>query len=191
MIYRGFREAPLLAGAKELERLDMMPSEVCAILELSGAKWRAVQIREGRAEEFQDEGDGRVFQEATVAMMKATMAENIDLMRLGHATQSESFMLLAVSISLSRLFTFGPGSVRRWLRSGDAEARRVLLSFAIGSSILVEPQAIDILLHRIVKCRYAAALDSRKDISGPVIGIIERLGNSGNECLNPVVDAMK
>lgn len=181
----------MLAAARELESLELKPAEVYAILNLAGAKWRSVQIREGRGDEAYEEEDGQVFHEATVALMKATMAENQQLAELGHTTEGERFMLLAISITMNQLFLRGPRSIRKWLSSGDKETRKIILSFAMGSSIIVESGAIGILIRRIVKFRYGAISDSGKDPSDSIIEIIEKLGNSGYSCLKPITDSMK
>jgi hypothetical protein len=186
MKYRGFREETLLAASRELEALGLRPSELHSILNLAGAKWRSVQMREGRGEEFQSEEDSRVFHEATVSLMKSTMAETQQLAELVHTTEGERLMLLAISITMNRLFLRGPVSIRRWLRAGDRETRKIILSFAMGSSIIVDPLAIDILMHRIVKFRYGVQFDRGVDISESIIAIITRLGNSGYSCLNPI-----
>jgi hypothetical protein len=191
MKYRGFREETLLSAFKELESLGLTSAGANAVLNLAGAKWRSVQIREGRVDEYQAEEDGRVFHDATVALMKATMTETQELALLAHAEEGERFMLAAISITLNRLFERGPKSIRKWLSVGDVETRKTVLSFAMGSSILVEPQAIDFLMRRIVKFRYATPAGEGEDISDPVIGLIERLGNSGYACLKPTAtDAM-
>ena len=188
MKYRGFREEPLLVAVRELEALGLMPSEVHAILNLAGAKWRSVQIREGRANEYQDQEDARVFRKATMALMKTTMSETQELALLAHSSEGERFMLLAIAIAMGRLFVRGSASIREWLREGDEETRKVILSFAIGSSIIVEPQAIDGLMYRIVRLRYGAQIDASGDVSDAVLGIVERLGNSGYACLKPITD---
>ena len=189
MKYRGFREEILLEAVRGLENLGLKPSEVHAILNLAGAKWRSVQIREGRGNEIQEEEDSQVFHDATVALMKSTMEENQQLAELGHTTEGERFMLLAISITIDKLFSRGPRPIRRWLRAGDKKTREIVLSFAMGSSILIESGAVDILMHRIVKFRYGAQLDAGKDISNSIIDIIEKLGNSGYSCLKPITDA--
>jgi hypothetical protein len=191
MKYRGFKEETLLAAVRELEGLGLKPPDVYAILNLAGAKWRSVQIRERRGEEFQDEEDSRVFHEATVALMKSTMTETQQLAMLGHSSEGERFMFLAISLTMSRLFSRGPSLIRKWIRAGDGETRRIILSFAMGSSIIVEPSAVDYLLQRIVKFRYGVLFDSARDISDAIMEVIKRLGNSGNSCLNPIADAMK
>ena len=189
MKYRGFREETLLSSFHELEALGLTQSEAYAILNLAGAKWRSVQIREGRSDEFQDAEDSRVFREATVALMNDTMTQSQQLALLSHSSEGERFMLLAISITMNRLFARGSKSIRKWLGAGDAEVRKIILSFAMGSSILVEPQAIDILLHRIVRLRYGTQFDSGKDVSDAVIKILEKLGASGNACLKPITNA--
>jgi hypothetical protein len=189
MKYRGFREETLLAAVAELDALGMKPSEIHAVINLAGAKWRSVQIREGRGDEFQDEEDSRVFHEATVSLMKSTMSETQKLAVLGHASEGERFMLLAISITLQQLFSRGPRLVRDWLAAGEKRKRKVVLAFAMGSSIIVEPQAIDILMHRIVKFRYGVPFDGGKDISAAVISVVDRLGHAGYACLNPIADA--
>ena len=188
MKYRGFREETLLAAVKELEALGLRPAEVLSVMNLAGAKWRSVQIREGRSDETQEEEDSRVFHEATVALMKSTMTENQRLATLGHAAEGERFMMLAISISLNQLFHRGPRHIRDWLSAGDRAVRRVVLAFAIGSSIIVEAQAIDILMQRIVKFRYGFPFDCGKDVSDAVLVILEGLGQSGYSCLNPITD---
>ncbi len=191
MKYRGFREDILLSAYHELKALGLKPSEACAVLDLAGAKWRSVQIREGRGDEYQDEYDSQVFHEATVALMQATMSEAQRLALLGHSSEGERFMLLAISLTLNELFTRGSSSIRNWLRTGDKETRRIVLSFAIGSTIIVEPGAIDFLMRRIIALRYGVLFESGKDVSDSIIQIIEKLGNAGYSCLNPIADAMK
>lgn len=191
MIYRGFRAEPLLAVSHQLEGLGLKSAEVHAILNLAGAKWRSVQIREGRGNELQDPEDGRVFHEATVALMRSVMDETNRLALLNHSTDGERFMLLAISITLNGLLVDGGKSIRRWLRAGDKKGREAVLSFAIGASIVVEPRAIDVLLRNLVKFRYGVQFDSREDISGPIIECIDGLGNSGFSVLNSIVDAIK
>jgi hypothetical protein len=186
MKYRGFREEALIPAFKELEALGLKPAEAWAILNLAGAKWRSVQIREGRVDEYQDEGDSRVFRDATVALMKTTMTESQELARLVHAAEAERFMLAAIAITIDRLFSRGPKSIRKWLGEGEEETRKVVLSFAMGSSILVEPQAIDILVRRIVEFRYGTRAAAEEDIGDALVGLIERLGNSGYACLKPI-----
>ncbi|MGA2545517.1 MAG: hypothetical protein ABSF43_03130 [Rectinemataceae bacterium] len=190
MKYRGFREETLLPSFHKLKALGLSSNEAYAILNLDGAKWRSVQIRESRGNEYQEEEDGRVFHEATVALMNSTMTETQQLAMLGHATEGERFMLVAISIALNKLFSRSPSSIRKWLRAGDKETRKIILSFAIGSSIIVEPQAIDILMHRIVKLRYGVVFDSGSDISDSVIEVIETLGTSGYSCLKPIADTL-
>ena len=46
-------------------------------------------------------------------------------------------------------------------------------------------------MRRIVKLRYGALLESGEDQSDSIITIIEKLGNAGYSCLNPIVDAIK
>jgi hypothetical protein len=191
MKYLGFREETLLDAVHRLEALEMRPSEVHAIMNLAGAKWRSVQVREGRGNELQSQEDSRVFHDATVAIMQTMMSENQKLAALGHTEDGERFMLLAISVAMSELFARGPKSIRKWIGRGEAEARKVILSFAMGSSIVMEPQAIDYLMPRIVKFRYGVHFEQDKDISDAVIAVIEGLGNSGNSCLNPIADAMK
>jgi hypothetical protein len=190
MKYQGFREETLLSSFHDLEALGLSSNEACAILNLAGAKWRSVQIREGRSNEIQEQIDGRVFHEATVALMNSTMTETQQLALLGHAGEGERFMLVAISVTLNRLFSRGPTSIRKWLRAGDRKTREVILSFAIGSCIIIEPQAIDILMHRIVKLRYGVVFDSGNDISDSIIEVIEKLGTSGYSCLKPITDTM-
>jgi hypothetical protein len=188
MKYRGFREEILLAAVKELEALGLSTAETYPILNLAGAKWRSVQAREGRGDELHEAESSQVFHEATVAIMARTMAENQELADLGHASDGERFMLLAISITMNKLFSRGPALIRKWLRAGDENTRKIILSFAIGSSIIVEAGAIDGLLHRIVKFRYGAVFDTAKDLSDSIIDVIERLGNSGYSCLKPITD---
>jgi hypothetical protein len=188
MKYRGFREETLLVAGQELEGLGLKPSEVHAVMNLAGAKWRAVQVQEGRGNESQDEEDSQVFHEATVSVMQSTMTENMQLVNLLHAAEGERFMFLAISLTLSRLFSRGPRSIRKWLRAGDKKAREVTLAFAIGSSIIIDPRAIDLLFDRIVRFRYGTPFDSGEDVSGPVLAVIGRLGKSGYSCLNPITD---
>ena len=190
MKYRGFREEILLSTYGELEALGLKPAEAYAILDLAGAKWRSVQISEGRGDEYQDDYDNQVFHEATIALMRATMPENQQLAELGHTKDGERFMLLAISITVNWLFLRGPKSVRKWLQAGERKTREIILSFAMGSSIIVEPSAIDVLMRRIVKFRYEV-FDQEKDISDSIIGIIEKLGASGYSCLKPITDALK
>lgn len=191
MKYLGFREETLLEAAHRLEALELRPAEVYAILNLAGAKWRSVQVREGRGNELQSQEDSRVFHEATVAAMQTMMSENQKLAALGHTEDGERFMLLAIGISMSELFSRGPKTIRKWIGRGDGETRRIVLSFAMGSSIVMEPRAIDFLMPRIVKFRYGVHFEQDKDISDAVIAVIEGLANSGNSCLNPIADAMK
>ena len=190
MKYRGFREETLLAAGRELEGLGLKPSEIHAVLNLAGAKWRAVQINEGRGNEAQEEEDSRVFHEATVTVMQSTMTENMRLVQLLHATEGERFMFLAISLTLGELFSRGPRSIRRWLHAGDRKTREVVLSFAIGSSIIVDPRAMDVLFDRIVRFRYGAPFDSGVDVSESVLAVIARLGKAGYACLNPITDTM-
>ncbi len=191
MKYRGFRKETLLAAVQELESLGLKPSEVNAILNLAGAKWRAVQIREGRGEELQDEEDSLVFHEATVAIMQATMAGIQQLAKLGHSTEGERFMLLGISIAMNGLFSRGHGPIGRWLRGGDRKAKETVLSFAMGASVLAEAQAIDSLVQSVVMFRYGVKFEEERDLSAPILAVIGKLGNSGYACLNPVVDATK
>jgi hypothetical protein len=98
-------------------------------------------------------------------------------------------MFLAISLTLSRLYSHGPSSIREWLEDGDKESRKVILSFAIGSCIIVDREAIDFFFGRIIKFRYGSPFDSGKDISDSVIAVIEKLGKAGYKCLNPITDA--
>jgi len=189
--YRGFREESLLAVVRELEGLDLKPSEIYAILNLAGAKWRSVQIGKDRGEDVQDEEDSLVFHAATILIMNSTMTENVQLVQLGHASDGERFMLLAISLAMAKLFSSGPSLIRRWLRGGDKKTRRIILAFAIGSNIVVEPKSIDLLVRRIVKSRYGVPFDAGMDISETVIELIDRLGNSGYSCLNPIEDTIE
>jgi hypothetical protein len=191
MKYRGFREEPLLAAAKQLEGLGLRSAEIYAVLNLAGAKWRSVQVREGRGNELQEPEDGQVFHEATVSLMQSTMKESTEIARLSHSAEAERFMLLAISTTINGLFTRGPKTIRRWIRNGDASSRKIVLAFAIGSCIIVEPRAIDALTRSIVQFRYGVVLESEKDVGDSIIEIIESLGNAGYSCLNPIADAMK
>jgi hypothetical protein len=191
MKYRGFREDTLLAAVRELEALGLKPAEAYAVMNLAGAKWRSVQIRESRGDEFQDEADSLVFHEATVGLMKTTMTETQQLAKLGHSTEGERFMLLGISLAMNRLFARGPSSIRDWLGEGDNEARKAVLAFAMGSYIIVEPQVIDLLMRRIVKLRYGSPFDAGRDISESVLAVVERLGTSGYSCLKPMSDSLR
>ena len=188
MKYRGFRQETLVSAFKELELLGLSAVEAYAILNLAGAKWRSVQIREGRVEESQDEEDSRIFRKATLSLMKSTMTVTQELAQLAHASEAERFMLASIAVTLNRLYTRGPKSIRDWLRSGEVEARKILLSFAIGSSILVDPQAIDFLTRRIVEFRYGARFPADGDPAEAILALIDRLGNSGYACLKPIAD---
>jgi hypothetical protein len=191
MKYRGFREDMIIATSRELKFLGLAASEIRAILNLAGAKWRSVQIREGRRDEVYEERDSRVFHEATVALMKTTMAAMQQLAELGHAADGETFMLAAISIAIDGLFSRGPKTIRSWLNSGDEETRKAVLSFAMGSSIFVEPATIDILIQRIIKFRYGVIFDTGRDNCGSILGVIERIGNSGYSCLKPITDSIR
>ena len=76
------------------------------------------------------------------------------------------------------------------MHAGDRKTREVVLSFAIGSSIIVDPRAMDVLFDRIVRFRYGAPFDSGVDVSESVLAVIARLGKAGYACLNPITDTM-
>ncbi|MEI6388012.1 MAG: hypothetical protein WCQ50_15390 [Spirochaetota bacterium] len=186
--YRGFKEEKLTRVSKEFEALGMMPSEIYAAMNLAGAKWRSVQRHNGRKDEAHEEEDGRVFQTAIRYVMQATMTETLQLGKLAHATEGERFMFLAISITLNRLFTRGPRRIREWLEEGEVEERKVLLSFAIGSCIIVADNSIDYFFARIVGFRYGSSFDSGNDIADAVLHVIGKIGISGSSILNPVTD---
>jgi len=188
--YLGFDEEKLLAAAKDLEAIGLRPSEVHAAMNLAGAKWRSVQRREGRKDETHEEGSGRVFQEATQQIMQATMTNAIILGKLGHAAEGEGLMFVAISVTLNKLFLRGPRLIKDWLEEGDPESRRIVLSFAIGSCIIVNAEGIDIFFDRIVRSRYGFPFDSGKDVSEAVLDVIGRLGKAGYEILNAVSDSI-
>lgn len=185
MTYRGFRKEALLEAARELEALGLGPGAVYAAMNLAGAKWRSVQLREGRGYETHAEGDSRVFHTATESVMRSTMETTLKLGQLAHSSEGDRFMFLAISLTLARLFSRGPRAIRDWLKEGDEETRKVILSFAIGSSIIVEERSIDYFFDRILKFRYAITFDSGKDCSKQVLAVIERLGMAGYAILNP------
>ena len=191
MKYKGFREDTLLSAFHEFEALGLSPNEAYAILDLAGAKWRAVQIREGRSQEYYDEEDGIVFQKATVAIMQSTMPVAQHPALLCHSSQIERFMLVALTISINKLFTRGTKTIKQWLGAGDIETRKIILAFALGASIIVEPKAIDVLINSIVRLRYGVVYDMGRDISDSIIKVIEKIGNSGYLYLNPIEDAIE
>jgi hypothetical protein len=186
MKYQGFREGKLLSVAKELQRIGLKPSEVYAIMNLAGAKWRSVQLREGQENETYDESDGRVFSEATSYSMKHTMENAIMLGNLTHTSEGERLMLLSIGVTLNRLFTRGSRTVREWLENGDVESRKIVLSFAIGSCIIVDVRMIDVFFKQLIKFRYGTPFDGDKDISDQILASVERLGNAGYSVLQPI-----
>ena len=191
MNYRGFKEEKLLKAVKELEALGMKPSEIYASLDMAGVKWRSIQIKQGRKNEAHEDVDGHVFLEATKAVMQSTMVVTADLAKLGHSTEAERFMFSGIGLNLSDLFLRGPKIVRTWLLNGDVESRKAILSFAIGSCILIEPNFMDMFFERIVRFRYGSPFESDRDISDKVLTIIDRLGKAGYSILNPIEDSME
>lgn len=191
MNYRGFKEEKLLKAAKEFEALGMKPSEIYAAMDMAGVKWRSIQIREERENESFEDMDGHVFHEATKAAMNSTMVVTAQLAKLGHATEGERFMFSGIGLNLNSHFSRGSGLIRTWLEIGDRESRKMILSFAIGSCILVEPKFIDIFFERIIRFRYGTPFESDKDISEQVLAVIDRLGKAGYSILNPVNDAIE
>jgi len=188
MKYHGFRTETLTKAAKRLAALGLAPSEVCAAMNLAGAKWRAAQIEKDRDDESYEESDRRVYLLATKSLMNSTMSATMLLSNLGHATEGEKFMFLAISLTLNELYSRGPRSIREWLKDGEEETNRVILSFAIGSCIIVEPNMIDYFFSRIVKFRYGRPFDSGQDISGSVLAVVEDLGKAGYSVLNAISD---
>lgn len=186
MRYQGFREKKLLSAAEELKAFGLKPSEVFAVMNLAGAKWRSVQIREGRANESYEESDGRVFSEATAYAMKHTMENAIMLGNLAHASDGGRLMFLSVGLTLNGLYSRGSRAVKEWLEDGDAEVRKVILSFAIGSCIIVDARMIDVFFERMIKFRYGTPFDGEKDSSDLILASVERLGNAGYSVLYPL-----
>ncbi len=185
MTYRGFREESLLEAAKELEALGLGPGSIYAAMNLAGAKWRSVQLREGRRYETHAEEDSRVFHKATESVMKSTMETTLRLSQLAHCSEGDRFMFLAIGLTLARLFSRGPRSIRDWLKEGDVESRKVILAFAIGSSIIVEESSIDYFFRRILEFRFGVGFESLKDETPGILGVVGRLGQAGYAILNP------
>lgn len=185
MTYRGFREEALLQAAKELEALGLGPGAVYAAMNLAGAKWRSVQLREGRKYETHAEEDSRVFHAATESVMRSTMETTLKLSQLAHSSEGDRFMFLAISLTLARLFSRGPRSIRDWLKDGDVESRKVILAFAIGSSIIVEESSIDYFFRRILEFRFGVGFESLKDETARILEVVGRLGQAGYAILNP------
>jgi hypothetical protein len=186
MKYQGFREEKLLSAAKELLDLGLKPSEVYAVMNLAGAKWRSVQLIEGQKNESYEESDGRVFSEATSYAMKHTMENAVMLGNLTRTSEGERLMFLSIGLTLNRLFTRGSRAVREWLANGDAESRKVILSFAIGSCIIVDVRMIDPFFTQMIKFRYGTPFEGDKDISDQILALVERLGNAGYSVLQPL-----
>lgn len=123
--------------------------------------------------------------------MQATMPVAQHLALLCHSSQVERFMLVALTISINKLFTRGTKNIKEWLGVGDKETRKIILAFALGASIIVEPKAIDVLINSIIRLRYGVVFDLGKDISDSIIKIIGKLGDSGYLCLNPIEDTLE
>jgi hypothetical protein len=186
MKYQGFREEKLLSQAKELLNLGLKPSEVYTVMNLAGAKWRSVQLIEGQKNESYEESDGRVFSAATSYAMKHTMENAVMLGNLTHTSEGERLMFLSIGLTLSRLFTRGSRAVREWLANGDVESRKFVLSFAIGSCIIVDARMIDAFFKQMIKFRYGTPFEGDKDVSDQVLASVERLGNAGYSVLQPI-----
>jgi len=188
--YLGFDEGKLLAAAKELTAIGLRPPEVYAAMNLAGAKWRAVQVKEGRSQEAHVERDSLVFQKASKYILQTTMTTTIQLGKLGHAVEGERFMFIAISATFNMLLTRGPRSIREWLEEGDTEARKFILPFAVGSFILLESDGIDFFFDRMVRFRYGFPFDAGKDVTAPVLGVIGSLGKAGYGILKPITDSI-
>ena len=185
MKYQGFHEERLLLAAKELETLGLKSSEVYAVMNLAGAKWRSVQLRKGRSNESYAERDGQVFHEAVVYTMKHTMENTALFGKLTHAAESQQLMFLAVGLTLNRLFTRGSKAVLEWLKDGDVESRKIVLSFAIGSCIIMDARFIDIFFEQMVRFRYGTPFEAGNDISDQILAAVDKLGKAGNSVLLP------
>jgi hypothetical protein len=185
MKYRGFNEAPLVEAVRDLEAHGLSLTQIHPLINVAGAKWRAIQIRESRFDEIQDAWDNTIFHQATITLMQATMKENQKLAKLGHAKEFDRFILLAMGFAFAELVASGPPTIVNWLKDGDTERRKIVLAFATGSYIMVDPDALDAMIHRIVHARF-----DDPEITSYVIATIHRLGNAGYACLNPVPDTL-
>ncbi|MEI6876388.1 MAG: hypothetical protein WCL50_14810 [Spirochaetota bacterium] len=183
MKYRGFNEAPLLEAVKDLEDQDLPLAQIYPIVNLAGVKWRSDQAKESRPDEILDSWDSSIFQSSTIAFMNSTMKENQKLAKLGHTKEFDRFMLLAIGLSFNTIITAGSPLVMNWLKDGDTEKRRIVLAFAMGSYILVDSDAIDVMIHRIVHARY-----ENTEIASFIIATIHSLGSAGHACLNSIPD---
>jgi len=190
MVYRGFNEGKLLSAAKEFEALGLSPQQVYPLMNAAGAKWRSIQVREKRNEESQDRAIMTVLQKVAAGFMQATMTANQELARLGHAEEVEKYLLLAVGIAYNELLTSGPSVVKRWIKAGDAERRKYVLAFALGSCILIEAEAADQMVLRMVRARYAPSFDSGSGLAEALASAIDRLATSGYAILLPVLDPL-
>lgn len=68
------------------------------------------------------------------------------------------------------------------------EKRKILLSFAIGSCIIVNDNGIDFFFARMVGFRYGTTFDSGNDIAEAVLHVIGKISKAGNSILKPIVD---
>ena len=80
------------------------------------------------------------------------------------------------------------GRSGEWLENGDAESRKIILSFAIGSCIIVDARMIDVFFKQMIKFRYGTPFDGEKDISDQILASVEKLGNAGYSVLQHIPD---
>ncbi|MEI6873727.1 MAG: hypothetical protein WCL50_01210 [Spirochaetota bacterium] len=184
MKYRGFNEVPLLAAQKDLEDIHLSLPQIYPIINLAGMEWRSNQVLGKRHDEILDIWDSAFFQTATFAFMDMAMKENRKLAKLGHTKEFDRFMLLAMDLAFNILSTSDSSVAVNWLIDGDSEKRKIILAFAMGSFVLVDSDAIDLMIDPIIHGRYESS-----EIASYVIEVIHKLRNAGYACLNPVAGA--
>jgi hypothetical protein len=113
--------------------------------------------------------------------MDTAMKENRKLAKLGHTKEFDRFMLLAMDLSFNALSTSGNSVAVNWLLDGDVEKRKIILAFAMGSFILVDSSAIDVMIDPLIHGRYESS-----ETAAYILAVIHRLGIAGYACLNPV-----
>jgi hypothetical protein len=189
MRYDGFNEEFLFEGYTELKDLGLPSFEIYPILHLAGAKWRSVQFQQQKHDDVYDGQISAILSHLTKLFLNMTMVENYELSKLLHTEDFTRCMLLSIGISFGQIAKRNSPIIGPWLRSGDIRRRRSTLAFAIGSSIIVEDGAIDGMMSQIVESRYVMMPETEKKVADSIVAFIERLGNAGSECLNPVADA--
>jgi hypothetical protein len=188
MKYQGFNEDFICDAYNELASIGLSQNEIYPIIYIAGAKWQSRQSKMNRHDVLFDRQIAIIIAQQTRLFLQTIMSEVQKLAELSHASDLWRYMLLAIDIAFGETARTDSPMIGDWLKSGEVNTRKALFAFSMGAGIVVTDPNFDTLIRQMVKARYVQLPESHADLSGAILKFIEKTGDAGYSCLNPVED---